>query len=265
MRRLTRSYCGSSLLLGCALFALPENALPHFQMIIPSAEVIDGGSGKEIQLKLVFNHPMEGTLMNMARPKQFGVCIRGQKAQDLTGTLEEKKVGENSTWTTSFTVKRPGDHVFFVEPAPYWEPAEDKFIIHYTKVVVNALGMEVGWDKELGLMTEIVLLVRPYGLWAGNLFRGIVKKDGKPVPFAEIEVEYYNEPGKIPVKAPTDAHVTQVIKADKDGVFSYAMPKAGWWGFAALSDAAFQIEGKDGKKHDVELGALIWVKTVEMK
>ena len=28
--------------------------------------------------------------------------------------------------------------------------------------------------------------------YAGNVFQGIVKLDGKPVPFAEVEVEYYN-------------------------------------------------------------------------
>jgi len=43
------------------------------------------------------------------------------------------------------------------------------------------------------------------------------------------------------------------------------MPRAGWWGFAALSDAAYKIKGKDGREHGVELGAVIWVKTHDMK
>ena len=30
--------------------------------------------------------------------------------------------------------------------------------------------------------------------------------------------------------------VTQTIKADPNGIFTYAAPKAGWWGFAALND-----------------------------
>jgi cobalt/nickel transport protein len=249
---------------GVAWMAAPGAA--HFQMIVPSRDVV-GGSDRDrtVALDLLFTHPMEGHMMQMARPKRFGVCIAGGEAEDLLATLAEKKVGEFSTWRASYRVRRPGDHVFFVEPAPYFEPAEAKSIIHYTKVVVNAFGDGEGWDHELGLPVEIVPLVRPYGLWAGNVFRGVVHRGGKPVPGAEVEVEYYNAPGQPAVQPPTDAHVTQVIKADANGVFCYGMPKAGWWGFAALVDADYQLPGPDGKDHAVELGGLMWVKTYEMK
>jgi len=113
------------------------------------------------------------------------------------------------------------------------------------------------------LPVEIEPLVRPFGLWTGNTFRGIVKKDGKPLPFAQVEVEYYNQ-GKR-VKIPNDAFITQVIKADANGVFSYTMPKAGWWGFAALVQGDQKMPGPDGKPAAVELGGLIWVKTVDME
>jgi cobalt/nickel transport protein len=53
--------------------------------------------------------------------------------------------------------------------------------------------------------------------------------------------------------------VTQTIKADQNGVFSYVAPQAGWWGFAALNTADYQLEA-EGQKKDVELGAVIWVK-----
>jgi len=249
----------------CLAVVVACPVLAHFQMIVPSADIVGPDDDSSIALELLFTHPMEGHLMNMAKPVRFSVCIRGGVPKDLLKTLEEKKTDDNSTWTTTYRIKRPGDHVFFVEPAPYWEPAEDKFIIHYTKVVVSAMGLEEGWDHEVGLATEIVPLVRPYGLWAGNVFRGVVKLNGQPVPFAEIEVEYYNAPGTSPVEAPTETHVTQVIKADANGVFTYAMPRAGWWGFAALSDADFRIKGEDGKEHDVELGALMWVRTYPME
>jgi len=54
--------------------------------------------------------------------------------------------------------KRPGVYAFFMEPNPYWEPAEDCFIVHYTKTVVTAFGDDEGWDEEIGLKTEIVPL-----------------------------------------------------------------------------------------------------------
>ena len=59
----------------------------------------------------------------------------------------------------------------------------------------------------------------------------------------------------VPVKT---FHVTQVLKADANGIFSYAAPASGWWGFAALQEADFQID-HDGQPKNVELGAVIWV------
>jgi len=162
-----------------------------------------------------------------------------------------------------YRIKRPGDYVFYVEPQPYFEPAEEAFIVHYTKVVVDAFGMEEGWDAEIGLKTEIVPLTRPYGLWAGNVFQGVVVVDGKPAPGTEVEVEYYNEGGTI--EAPADPFVTQVVKADENGVFTYAMPRAGWWGFAGLNTDDRLIRHTDGKDYEVEIGAVLWVKAHDMK
>nr|MDJ0885402.1 DUF4198 domain-containing protein [Desulfobacterales bacterium] len=131
------------------------------------------------------------------------------------------------------------------------------FIIHYTKTVVTAFGDDDGWDREVGLKTEIVPLSKPYGLYAGNLFQGIVKFDGRPVPYAAVEVEYYNR--DLAARAPTDYMVTQTVKADQNGVFAYAAPRAGWWGFAALNTADYTLKA-DGVDKEVELGAVIWVK-----
>ncbi|MEW6571672.1 MAG: DUF4198 domain-containing protein [Nitrospirota bacterium] len=233
----------------------------HFAMIIPSDDIVSKADKKMITLGVKFMHPFEGNYMNMEMPKVFGV-LRDAKKQDLLQTLKKKEVQEFTIWESSYQIKGPGDYVFFVEPAPYWEPAEETFIVHYTKAIVNALGREEGWDAEIGLKTEIVPLTRPYGLWAGNVFQGIVKVDGKPVPYAEVEVEYYNEGSKI--KAPADPYITQVIKADANGVFSYAMPKAGWWGFAALNTADYTIK-REGKDYPVEIGAVLWIKTRDMK
>ncbi len=242
--------------------AAASPALAHFQMIVPSTDIVSPRDSRELSLRLMFIHPMEGHSMDMAKPTEFGVFIGGKK-HDLLGALEPMTYKGHSAFKTTYEIKRPGDHVFYVEPAPYWEPAEGLMIVHYTKVVVNAMGLEQGWDEELGLKTEIVPLTRPYGLWAGNVFRGIVKKDGKPVPYAEVEVEYFNEDGK--VKPPADPFITQVVKADANGVFSYAMPKAGWWGFAALSEADEKLKNPDGDEVPVEIGALIWVNTREME
>ena len=42
------------------------------------------------------------------------------------------------------------------------------------------------------------------------------------------------------------------------------MPRAGWWGFAALNESERKMKGPDGKDAPVELGGLIWVKATAM-
>lgn len=244
---------------GCLLL-LGSQAEAHYGMIIPSDQMVTQGEERSVVLDVRFWHPMEGIPMPLVKPKEFSVVANGEKV-DLLGSLESVKVKDNQTWKVSYKIQRPGLYVFSMEPQPYWEPAEDKFIIHYTKSVVTAYGIDDGWDEELGLKTEIVPLAKPYGLYSGNVFQGIVKMNGKPIPYSEVEVEYYNEDGS--KSAPNDYMVTQTIKADGNGVFTYAAPVAGWWGFAALNDADFTIK-HEGQEKDVELGAVLWVKFHDM-
>jgi cobalt/nickel transport protein len=232
-------------------------ASAHFGMIIPSDEMVMKGDRNTIGLQLMFWHPFEGHGMELMKPARCGVVAKGRD-QDLLNTLSSQKLRGHTVWTTTYRVERPGVYVFYMEPEPYWEPAEDSYIIHYTKTVVAAYGEDEGWDEPIGLKTEIVPLSKPYGLYAGNVFQGVVMLKGTPVPGAEVEVEYYNMGGKY--SAPTDYMVTQTIKADPNGVFTYAAPKAGWWGFAALSTDDRQIKGKN-----VEIGAVLWVHFHEMK
>ena len=234
----------------------------HFQMIIPSDDIINSQESRDITLHLMFIHPFEGHCMNMELPSEFGL-ITGGKKFDLLKTLKSKKIKDFSAFDANYTIKKPGDHIFYIEPKPYWEPAENCYIVHYTKVIVNAFGLEEGWDQEIGLKTEIIPLTRPYGLYSGNVFQGIVKVSGEPVPYSEVEVEYFNENGTL--TAPTGPYITQVIKADVNGVFTYAMPKAGWWGFAALNTDTKKMKGPDGIEKDIEIGAVLWVKTRDMK
>ncbi len=233
------------------------SALAHFGMLIPSDSMVMQNDNRTINLTLSFSHPFEGEGMELVRPAVFGVMANGKRV-NLLETLKETKVMGHNAWETFYKIKRPGVYMFYMEPEPYWEPAEDCYIVHYTKAVVTAFGDDEGWDQEIGLKTEIVPLSKPYGLYTGNVFQGIVKLDGKPVPFCEVEVEYYNKDGK--AKAPTDYMVTQTIKADVNGIFTYAAPRAGWWGFAALNTSDKKIEGKD-----VEMGAVLWVRFHDWK
>ncbi len=249
----------------CIFFS--SSARAHFGMVIPSDDIVENQKAADLHIKIMFAHPFEGVSMPMEKPVKFGVMVDG-KIEDLLGRLNAydlKMYADEETfqaWQADFSIKRPGDYLFYVEPAPYWEPAEDCFIKHYTKVIVDAYGKEDGWDQEIGLKTEIVPLTRPFGIYAGNVFQGIVKVDGKPVPFGEVEIEHYNEKGIY--TAPKGALVTQVVKCDANGVFTYVMPKAGWWGFAALNEDDKTLPLGEEEK-PVEIGAVLWVKAYEMR
>ena len=256
-----------SVLVGAMLInmAAMVPAYAHFQMLIPSDDMVSSPAERHLILDIKFWHPFEGHGMSMDTPVRFGVHFAGKNI-DLRKKLRPHQFmdagGKNRQgFIAEYDITKPGDYIFYLEPKPYWEPAEERYIVHYTKVIVNAFGLEKGWDDEVGLKTEIVPLTRPYGLYTDNVFQGIVKLDGRPAPFSKVEVEYYNQNGTL--KAPDVPLITQVIKTDANGVFTYAMPKAGWWGFAALHQDKKMME-HDGKKYPVELGALMWVKAVDM-
>ncbi|MBV0913844.1 DUF4198 domain-containing protein [Anianabacter salinae] len=242
-------------LTAAALAATATAASAHYGMIIPSDNMVSQEDGRSIDLTLSFSHPfvLDGMVLEM--PESFSVT-HGGETTSLLDTLTEAQVMEDAGYSTEYRLERPGTYVFAMTPQPYWEPEEDAFITHFTKTYVSAFGDDEGWDTELGLKTEIVPLAKPFAQWEGNVFQGIVKLDGEAVPYAEVEVEYYNEDGSASV--PSDLMITQTVKADGNGVFTYAVPTSGWWGFAALNTAEepMQYEGVD-KAH--ELGAVIWV------
>ncbi len=243
------------ILAGLCLAATAGSALAHFGMVIPSDSMVMQGEDRSITLDLSFSHPFELNGMILVKPESFYV-VKGGQREDLLPILKPATIMDHGAFTAGYDIKRPGAYAFCMIPEPYWEPSEDCFIVHYTKTVVAAFGGEDGWDEPVGLKTEIVPLSKPYGLYAGNLFQGVVMLDGHIVPHAEVEIEYYNRSGK--AVAPSDYMVTQTIKADSNGVFSYAAPVDGWWGFAALSTSDKKMV-HNGEKKDIELGAVLWV------
>jgi cobalt/nickel transport protein len=261
-----------TLLAALMVLCFSAPAYAHFQMIYtPEAAKIRGG---ELDLKLIFTHPFEaGHTMDMDKPEQFFMVHKGKKT-DLMGKLKEiswaSLTNSGKAWEAKVKARRMGDYVFCLVPQPYYESEEGAYIQQITKVVVNNAGLPTDWDAQVGLPAEIVPLDKPYALWTGNVFRGVVLGDGKPVPHAEIEVEYLNHPPvpgenafqKKPLaEAPQDAFVTMTIKADQNGQFAFGVPKAGWWGFAALG-----VGPKDtykGKENSQD--AVLWIKAVDMK
>ncbi|MFH2066851.1 MAG: DUF4198 domain-containing protein [Pseudomonadota bacterium] len=257
------------------LLLAAAQAMAHFQMIYTPEAAMQKGGG--IPIVLVFTHPFEaGHTMDMGKPEQFFVvATRGEnepKKTDLLGTLKPitwtSLTNSGAAWETSYSA-RGGDHIFCLVPDPYLEKEEDAYIKQNTKVIINVGGEPGAWMEPVGLPVEIVPLCKPYDRWTGNVFQGLVLFNGKPVPNAEVEIEYMNhEPDlnkkafskEAKAEAPQDAFVLQTIFADGNGVFTFGIPKAGWWGFAALDlDPDFTHKGKKCSRD-----AVIWLKAVDM-
>lgn len=227
----------------------------HFGMIIPSYPMVMEKSLSKLSLDIAFAHPFGRQGMDMAKPRSVIVSRDGQKV-DLTAALTPMRYLDKDAWFCQFDIERPGVYQFAVIPEPYYEAAEDTFIIHYAKTIVGAFGSEDGWETPLGLPVEIVPLSRPFGNYAGNVFTGVVLKDGKAAANVVVEVENLNLEGKH--VAPNPYFETQVVRTDANGAFNFAIPWTGWWGFAALVDGDEKIK-KDENDKPVELGGIIWV------
>ena len=260
----------AALVLGSSLVA--GTAQAHFQLIYTPESLREKGG--EVVLKMPFTHPAaSGHVMKMGEPQEFYSVRKGKKT-DLMDKLVPiewtSAVDTGPAYEAKVKLRGLGDNVFVMTPEPYYEAEEDIYIQQITKNIVNVGSLPTDWNEELGLKAEIVPLAKPYAIYEGGSFTGIVKSNGEPVPFAEIEVEYMNfEPDmknnrfadEGNMEPPAEAFVTMTIFADANGAFTFSFPKAGHWGFAALG------VGSDTEYKGKELSqdAVIWVQAHEVK
>lgn len=248
MRRTLAVFILAIILYPCAGFA-------HFGIIIPSESMVMSRDQHELQLNIGFVHPFVQQSMDMQKPQKFFVLHNGVKTS-LEDTLKPAIYWDKKSWECQYAVQKPGVYIFAAFPAPYYEAAEDRFIIHYVKTVIGAYGGEDGWDAHAKTPVEIIPLSRPFGNYAGNVFYGQALFDGKPLANTIVEVSNLNRTGAH--KAPNAYFEIQTVKTDANGIFVFGIPWAGWWGFAALHESPDKIE-LDGKIKDVELGGVLWV------
>ena len=174
---------------------------------------------------------------------------------------------ESKAFEAPVKIRRNGDYIFALTPAPYYEKSEDIYIQQITKSYLNKGGIPSGWEEPLGLPTEIVPLNKPTNVIAGSTFSGVLVSEGKPVPGAEIEIEYLaaepdmetNAPG--PVTASPVPGGAIVAISDANGVFSFGIPKSGFWGFAALGSGPV----KEFKGKELSQDAVLWIRAYDFK
>lgn len=238
-------------------------------------------TGKSINLLHVQMHPYTnlktydmGTLHKgdkLLEPKEFYVMHKTIKT-DLKDTLKPIEfTGKNKAkaYTSKYKAKKMGDHLFVMKPAPSYSEIEGVYLQMITKMVVNVAGKPTDWDKELGLEAEIIPLSKPYGVWAGSSFSGMVKASGIPVPFAQIEVELLNyeidmknyKTGKQLTNAPQQSFKVIEIKANERGEFTFHIPREGLWSFNAKGVG----HNKKYKGRELSQDAVFWVEAKSIK
>ncbi|MGQ3676215.1 DUF4198 domain-containing protein [Xanthobacter sp. TB0139] len=254
--------------LGAALVCAPHMASAHFQLVyVTDANLEKPGN---VPVQLIFWHPFElGPVMAMGEPQEFYAVHRGKKI-DLKPSLKafSFRAGESEAqaWEGVLPVKRPGDYVLVAVPEPYLEGSEDIYIQQIAKSYVNLRQLPTDWSEPQGLVTEIVPLNRPTNIIAGSTFTGRVLSEGKPVPGVEVEVEYMAAepvPGEKKAAEPKAAPMpggAVVAITNANGEFTFGVPKAGYWGFAALGSGPKKTH--DGK--ELSQDAVIWVRADEI-
>ncbi len=247
----------------------PDSAAAHFQLLYtPKVNLEKAG---DVTFKMVFWHPLEnGYMMDMAKPQAVYYRHKGKtvdlldqiKAIDYHGPTNNAAAFEVTT-----AVRRLGDYTFVVEPAPYLEASEDIYIQQFTKTYVNRGGVPTDWMEPVGLAAEIVPQNKPTNILTGSTFSGRVMTSGQPVAGAEIEIEYIaaaldveNNATFEPTVSPASGG-TIVAISDAAGYFSFGIPKAGFWGFAAL-DVGPEKE-HEGKS--LSQDAVIWIRAFDFE
>lgn len=261
-------------MLGIGLCAGP--ALAHVQLLVPvehEGQVAPAGIC-QLDMRLLEHASQNGPALPMSEPRELGVLVNGKK-RSLTEHLKPRVSGRQLAFAAEFKMHAAGAHVFYLEPAPYWEPAEQVMVTHFAKVIVNSCDAKLptesemgwenweGWDTLVGFPVEIEPLVQCTSLWTGSAFTGIVRMDGKPAPRCRVEVEYLNDRGAL--KLPDNSFLTQILKTNSRGEFTFVPPHAGWWALTAIPETRKTARNPEGKKVKAELGGVLWIRCVDMK
>jgi len=262
------------------LFLVSMVSFAHFQMIYTPTSIVEGNS---VEFKIVFTHPAESEqAMDIGKNEAGEIkgfekffSVHDGKVQNLLPSLKKTEftTAANTASAYDLTLNKEngfiggGDWALVAVPHPYYDTTEDTYIQQITKVFINKDERPTDWEKRCANgYPEILPLVKPYDVWVGGVFRGtVVDSKGKPVPNAEIEVEYINfdvnmKKSKFEKKAKTKNAAT-VILADANGNFSFVPHKAGYWGFAALG--AGNVDEFAGK--ELSQDAVLWIEAMPVK
>ncbi|WP_413110254.1 DUF4198 domain-containing protein [Thaumasiovibrio sp. DFM-14] len=247
---------------GLAL-ALSTPAHAHFQlMYTPKSQL---ARPEHLEMKLVFAHPMaNANVMDMGVPEELFVVFKDEKTDLIDNIKPISWTGPDNqaaAFELNYEVKRSGDYLFGLVPAPYYEEGEGLYIQQLTKRIINRGGLDTGWNEPVGLKTEIVPFNKTYQVFAGSTFTGQLLSNGEPAAGIECEVEFINTDVDTKNNAfgqstyRDEPSSSLVVITDINGMFTYGIPMAGKWGFACLgSGPDTEYQGKE-----LSQDAVLWI------
>ncbi|MFP8965433.1 DUF4198 domain-containing protein [Pokkaliibacter sp. CJK22405] len=249
------------LLLWSALLTAPGIASAQLMELLPDRPILQDVMNRDVHVVVRLVQPSDqGSLLPLSTPEEVGVDVNSRRSI-LTSSIKADSDADTTSYSLDYRVNGPGDHIFYAISKPRWEQEAQRMVTEYAKVVVDAYGMGDGWDTLLGFPIEIQPLSRPYALWVGNVFEGIVLRQGEPVPYAELKVVYHNTGN---VVMPADSYFEQIIRADSTGTFTYGIPLAGWWGFSTTTLAEQPMKNPEGDRVNHEETATMWIHALDM-
>lgn len=244
------------------ILAVGTAALGHTTIHTQSEK--EGG----VELKIMHLYPPEGNkLMGLKMggedtPKvkalQSVSLIHKGERTDLSHKVETFTLSNDSSKAPELRVaadrtllKGGGDFIFVSTHIPHHKP-NDIYIQLVTKSFHSKGNFLTDWpNRVLDSMPEILPLVNPARIYAGDLFRAkAVDEKGEPIPSAKILIEYLNREilndslgseESVPME-----RAELLIFADDRGVFSYIPHAKGVWSFKLVDgDSGLKINGKD--------------------
>jgi cobalt/nickel transport protein len=257
-----------SIAVACLAVMFPAMAAAHFQLVYTDETLIS--TAGDVPVQLIFWHPIDnGPVMSMAMPQAVYAVHRGEKIDlidSLTPFTFSTGHSQGVAWEAVLPVRRSGDYVLVVEPAPHFDASEGIFIQQFTKSFVSHNQVPTDWSEPVGLPTEILPMNRPSNILAGSTFTGQVVALGVPMAGVTVEIEYISAEPDHASRASgvqtSDAMPggTLIALTDANGMFTFGIPRAGHWGFAALgSGPVTEHEGQV-----LSQDAVLWVRAWDM-
>ncbi len=238
-------------LAGFVLSTATSIANAHYPMLIGDRSPLMDQRGGTVNLTYGLGELHNGVLVDARKPD----WVRGYTFDGGDFELTDKIEVRGKLSNIKYRSRRIGDTWIVAHVPMSWSKHDSTFTETTARTVIHQ-GLSRGWETPLGLPLEIVPLIQPYGLFAGEIFRFEVLLKGKPLKNAKIFAEkYYEKPLVEPY--PDAALLTRTSRTDSNGIATVNLHSPGWW-VLFINHEMDEME-KNGQAGIATLQDAIWI------